>query len=72
MHDERSVSIETEPASPCVGICRLDADSVCVGCARSIGEIAEWGQATAARKRAIVEAASRRVAVLAPQRARTG
>jgi uncharacterized protein len=31
-------------ASPCIGICRLDESSgLCVGCFRTIGEIARWG-----------------------------
>jgi iron complex transport system substrate-binding protein len=29
-------------ASPCVGICRLDADGICIGCDRSVEEIAHW------------------------------
>ncbi|MEL7138689.1 MAG: DUF1289 domain-containing protein, partial [Pseudomonadota bacterium] len=34
-------------ASPCVGACRLDdATGWCIGCARSGGEIAEWGSQT--------------------------
>jgi len=28
--------------SPCVGICRLDADGLCAGCRRSGDEIAAW------------------------------
>ena len=31
-------------ASPCIGICRLDERSgVCIGCYRTIQEIARWG-----------------------------
>jgi predicted Fe-S protein YdhL (DUF1289 family) len=31
-------------ASPCIGVCRLDEGSgVCVGCYRTIQEIARWG-----------------------------
>jgi len=30
-------------ASPCVGVCRLDsATGLCLGCGRTIGEIAAW------------------------------
>ncbi len=28
--------------SPCIGICRLDADGYCEGCLRSGDEIARW------------------------------
>ena len=31
-------------ASPCISICRMDADTaLCVGCLRTIDEIASWG-----------------------------
>jgi len=44
----RSVSEEAaadEPAaSPCISVCRLDASSgLCVGCLRTLDEIAAWG-----------------------------
>ncbi|RXT71414.1 DUF1289 domain-containing protein, partial [Pseudomonas syringae] len=28
--------------SPCIGVCSLDAQSHCVGCLRSLDEIARW------------------------------
>lgn len=36
-----------DDASPCVGICRIDGtqvdgEAICVGCYRSLREIAEW------------------------------
>jgi predicted Fe-S protein YdhL (DUF1289 family) len=56
-------------ASPCVGICRLDEQATCVGCGRTIDEIAEWSRATEARRRVIVvEAARRRAAILPDDR----
>lgn len=40
--------------SPCVSICRMDADRVfCIGCLRTISEIAEWSGADAASKRSV-------------------
>jgi predicted Fe-S protein YdhL (DUF1289 family) len=36
--------------SPCIGICRLDERQLCVGCRRSIDEIAEWPCASVARQ----------------------
>lgn len=30
--------------SPCIGICRLDAEGLCEGCHRTGGEIAAWRQ----------------------------
>lgn len=28
--------------TPCIGICRLDADGLCEGCLRTADEIASW------------------------------
>ena len=28
--------------SPCIGVCRLDADGLCEGCHRTTDEIAHW------------------------------
>jgi predicted Fe-S protein YdhL (DUF1289 family) len=36
--------------SPCVEICRLNAQGLCIGCRRTLGEIAEWSQASDARR----------------------
>lgn len=47
-------------ASPCVGICQLDQRSICFGCGRLIGEIAEWSSASEARRRQIVDDAAHR------------
>lgn len=30
------------PASPCIDVCRLGEDGVCVGCSRTIREIVDW------------------------------
>jgi predicted Fe-S protein YdhL (DUF1289 family) len=30
--------------SPCVGICALDDDGLCVGCLRSSAEISSWSR----------------------------
>jgi uncharacterized protein len=43
-------------ASPCVDVCRLDAQGLCIGCRRTIGEIAEWSQASDARRLEILSA----------------
>jgi predicted Fe-S protein YdhL (DUF1289 family) len=40
--------------SPCVNICRLDGRGLCVGCRRSLDEIAEWPRASEARRREIL------------------
>jgi hypothetical protein len=54
--------------SPCKDICKLDASaSICTGCGRTIGEIAEWGSATASRQHEIVRQSSTRLQDLASQ-----
>jgi uncharacterized protein len=46
--------IDAAVASPCVDICRLDAQGLCVGCRRTIDEIVEWPRASEARRREIL------------------
>lgn len=42
-------------ASPCVSVCRLDpATQICVGCGRTIAEIAAWSSLSEAERRAIL------------------
>jgi predicted Fe-S protein YdhL (DUF1289 family) len=37
---------DLEPVpSPCVGICCMDAEGVCIGCYRSISELSGWARA---------------------------
>jgi predicted Fe-S protein YdhL (DUF1289 family) len=58
---EFSVSTVDAPVvSPCVDICRLDAQGLCIGCRRTIGEIAEWSRAGDARRREILIELKRR------------
>lgn len=43
--------------SPCTRVCRIDdAAGVCVGCARTLGEIAGWSAMTAAERAAVMAA----------------
>jgi len=41
--------------SPCVGICRVDADTqICMGCFRTLDEIAVWSQCSHKQKIAVL------------------
>ncbi|MEP7061786.1 MAG: DUF1289 domain-containing protein [Betaproteobacteria bacterium] len=41
--------------SPCISVCVLDASgAICVGCGRTLHEIATWVDMSAAQKRAVV------------------
>jgi len=43
------------PVSPCVGVCTLDPVShYCIGCARTIAEIAEWPRLSVDQKRRVI------------------
>ena len=48
--------------SPCTNVCRMDAQSgLCVGCYRSLAEIADWQKLDdAARSRVLAAVAQRR------------
>jgi predicted Fe-S protein YdhL (DUF1289 family) len=50
-------------ASPCVNICQIDpATRLCLGCRRTIDEIARWGSTTDDDRRAILDALAARQA----------
>jgi uncharacterized protein len=46
--------------SPCVDVCRLDAQGLCVGCRRTLREISEWPNASDERRREILRALTQR------------
>jgi len=41
--------------SPCVDICELDNDFVCIGCGRSIEEILKWPEYTDEQKQEVLD-----------------
>jgi predicted Fe-S protein YdhL (DUF1289 family) len=55
------------PASPCVSICKMDRGSgLCIGCWRTLNEIAAWSALDdAQRRRVLQDIAARRVAARA-------
>jgi len=54
MSNSPALPIDAPVPSPCVDICRLDAQGLCIGCRRTIDEIAEWSRASEARRREIL------------------
>ncbi len=49
------------PPSPCVEVCTLDASGrYCLGCLRTLEEIAGWGAFSGEEKRAVLRALERR------------
>ncbi|GAA5174650.1 hypothetical protein GCM10025771_04880 [Niveibacterium umoris] len=52
---------ETTPASPCIGVCRIDPrNGLCEGCQRTLEEIGGWSQAGFAGQRAILQRVAQR------------
>ena len=53
-----------EVVSPCMGVCVLDDDDMCIGCYRTCGEIASWAAANNAERQTILDRVDERVAKL--------
>jgi hypothetical protein len=61
-------TLEGSPTpSPCIDICRLDAQGLCIGCRRTIGEISEWSRASESRRREILRGLAARPAVISTE-----
>ncbi|WP_027948667.1 DUF1289 domain-containing protein [Haliea salexigens] len=59
---------QDEPASPCISVCLLDENDICLGCYRSADEITDWFMASPQQKRdMLLRAADRRLADDKPQ-----
>lgn len=48
------------PLSPCILICTLDDDKVCLGCGRSLEQISSWALMSKDEQWAVVDQLSRR------------
>ena len=46
--------------SPCVSICALDAEDICIGCQRSADEITRWGRMDDAERRQVLRRCAER------------
>lgn len=49
MSDERPV------ASPCVHVCALDEDDICIGCQRDVAEITRWSRMDNPERREVLQ-----------------
>ena len=59
-------ALPADAASPCVNVCVIDpATHWCIGCGRTLDEIAGWGAADVATRRAIRARLPGRMATLA-------
>jgi len=41
--------------SPCVNVCELDSDFVCIGCGRTIDEVLKWPEYTIEQQAAVLD-----------------
>ena len=53
-------------ASPCIKVCVLDAQQVCVGCGRTLEEIAQWSGMSEEQRGQVVDRARQRRSQAAP------
>lgn len=53
--------------SPCIQICRVGDDGVCVGCFRNLAEIASWSQAGQSERLQILKAVAERRILKSPR-----
>lgn len=62
--NELATALET----PCIGICQIDeASRFCVGCGRSVNEIASWAGWSAEERRDVMRLLPERLERLPPQ-----
>jgi predicted Fe-S protein YdhL (DUF1289 family) len=51
---------EEEIRSPCISVCVLDENDICMGCFRSAEEVTDWFMASDDEKRGILSRAEQR------------
>ena len=51
---------DREPESPCISVCALNDDDICMGCYRSADEITDWFMVSVDQKREILARAEQR------------
>lgn len=61
-----TVTKEVLIASPCISICALDENDICVGCYRSGQEITRWSVADNIERRLILGSAAERAKAASP------
>jgi len=48
-------SSDVEVLPPCVNVCELDSDFVCIGCGRTIDEVLKWPEYTDEQKQEVLD-----------------
>jgi predicted Fe-S protein YdhL (DUF1289 family) len=52
--DPSTLASQATPLSPCIRVCTLDDDRVCVGCGRHVDEISAWTLMSGQEQRAVL------------------
>ncbi len=52
---------DATPQSPCISVCVLDDDDICMGCYRSAAEVTDWFMASDEQKRDVLRKARERM-----------
>ncbi|PZO53340.1 MAG: DUF1289 domain-containing protein [Alphaproteobacteria bacterium] len=56
-----------KPSSPCIKVCAVSGQTgLCIGCGRTLSEIASWGGLSEAERRAVMAELPARLAQAAP------
>ncbi|OLU30468.1 DUF1289 domain-containing protein [Pseudomonas sp. PA27(2017)] len=48
-------TLERPVASPCVHVCALDEEDICIGCQRNVDEITRWSRMENAERRQVLQ-----------------
>lgn len=48
-------TIERPVASPCVHVCALDEEDICIGCQRNVDEITRWSRMENTERRQVLQ-----------------
>lgn len=60
MTSQNKAAAERPVRSPCVSVCALDENDICIACHRSGYEISQWGALSNDDKRAVMQKVARR------------
>ncbi|MFU8789965.1 MAG: DUF1289 domain-containing protein [Methylobacter sp.] len=55
---KRGKMTDSERLSPCIKMCCLNDDNICLGCFRSLDEICQWRQMTMQQRQEILDRAA--------------
>ncbi|NQD79878.1 DUF1289 domain-containing protein [Pseudomonas sp. CrR14] len=48
-------TVERPVASPCVHVCALDEEDICIGCQRNVDEITRWSRMENTERRQVLQ-----------------